>query len=85
MRGKFDTEYAEQLYMESLEGFYDEIGSTDELGWFCRILADTILKEDSQGFVEVLDFDSVAEADEVWKDIEKNYSVWWDEVSEDAT
>lgn len=83
MPGKFegnvDEELAERLYDATLEGGCDEeIGSVHELGWYGRFIDRVgqyyyILFEDSDGFFEYFQFDSLVELNQAWAEVEGQY------------
>tara|TARA_B100000029_G_scaffold339258_1_gene331435 strand:- start:698 stop:913 length:216 start_codon:yes stop_codon:yes gene_type:complete len=61
---KYSTDLAERLHMETPD---EQAGSAEELGWFGRFNEEkVILTEDSQGFVDAEEFDSMEKLNEVW-------------------
>lgn len=72
---KFDSEKAERLYDEAAQGFADdEIGSVQELGWAGLFKSElAYIVEDSQGFVWIEEFDTEADVEAAWKEIEDTY------------
>ena len=58
--GNEDQELAEQLYMDTLDGSYeDSFGSVDELGWYALTQTPDgtrsfIVEEDSNGFFTII-------------------------------
>ena len=62
---KYSTELAERLSEETPD---EQAGSVDELGWFGLFREEkAILTEDSQGFVDVEQFDTDEKLQEVWE------------------
>ena len=62
---KYSTELAERLSKETPD---EQAGSVDELGWFGLFREEkAILTEDSQGFVDVEQFDTDEKLQEVWE------------------
>ena len=62
---KYSTELAERLSEETPD---EQGGSVDELGWFGLFREEkAILTEDSQGFVDVEQFDTDEKLQEVWE------------------
>ena len=86
MPGKFegnaDEELAERLYDATLEGMCDEeIGSSQELGWFGRFIDRPgpfyyILSEDSNGFFDYNQYDTLPELNKDWEEIEAMYEAF---------
>jgi hypothetical protein len=62
---KYSTDLAERLYEETPD---EQSGSVDELGWFGLFREEkAILTQDSQGFVDVEQFDTDEKLQEVWE------------------
>jgi hypothetical protein len=88
--GKFEGElYATRAVwdMAGDHGVDEELGSTDELGWFCKYSGTirgrgpfhVIVSEDSQGFVHGEYFDTESEMIEAWAQIETEYNCFYTE------
>ena len=72
--GKFGSERAEEFYGLSLDGGYDECcGDVQESGlWACRFDSErVILTEDSQGFVDLEEFETAEEFNARWAELEE--------------
>jgi hypothetical protein len=86
--GKFEGEmYATRaVYDMAGHGMLDDIGSVDELGWYCAYSGNirgrgpfhVIISEDSQGFVRGEYFDTEAEMQRAWAAIEAQYERLWE-------
>jgi hypothetical protein len=78
---KFGNALAERLHEISLEGGQDEeIGSVDELDWCGLFVKErAILVEDSQGFVDAIDYETEDELLKAWEGIEAMYSEYYGE------
>lgn len=84
--GKFEGEtYAARFAYENPD---DEIGSSDELGWFGRFSGKIkgrgpfhiIVSEDSNGFVHAEFFDSEKELNDAWAEIESEYEKYYESL-----
>ena len=61
---KYSTDLAERLYTKTPD---EQAGSVEELGWFGRFNEEkVILTEDSQGFVDAEEYDTIEKLNEVW-------------------
>jgi hypothetical protein len=87
-RGKFEGEtYVARFAYENPD---EDIGSVDELGWYGRFSGKLkgrgpfhlTVYEGSEGFVTASFFDTKAELDDAWAEIESAYSDYYDESDE---
>jgi hypothetical protein len=86
--GKFEGETYIARYVH--EEPDEDIGSVDELGWYGRFSGKIkgrgpfhlYVFEGSQGFVTASFFDTKAELDDAWDEIEAAYSNYYDEGDE---
>lgn len=74
---KFSAPLAERLWTLSLDSNQDaELGDADTFGWFARFDHErAMLSADSQGFVGVSVFESVADLNTAWDALERE-QVW---------
>lgn len=84
---KFDCKLAEILYSQASDGFATEqLGDAETFGWYGLFLKNpeqgegyggTIIREDSQGFVDVW-FESTSDKDinDEWHTLEREYELF---------
>lgn len=83
--GKFEGETYAARYAH--ENYDDDIGSVDELGWFGKFSGKIkgrgpfhiIVEETNQGFVYGKIYDTVAEFNKKWRQIEREYEKYYEQ------
>jgi hypothetical protein len=87
---KFNCQADEDLYEISLDGgLNEECGSVTEYGtWYGMMrtydeYAGVILIEDSQGFVDVMRFDTDKQLDFYWQGIVADVAKWYENTEEE--
>lgn len=75
---KFSSILAEDLYQETLESWQDsELGDAETFGWFALFLDDqAILSVDSQGFVSVFMYNTMADTEAAWEELEEQHEAF---------
>lgn len=75
---KFSSILAEDLYQGTLESWQDsELGDAETFGWFALFLDDqAILSVDSQGFVSVFTYGTMADTEKAWEELEEQHEAF---------